>query len=76
MSDDMINQLSPQMVAPRPNTYTYTKALAEYLIAETTGNFRIAVVRPSIVGASWHEPVPGWVDNFNGPTGLLAAVGA
>ncbi len=25
-----------------------------------------AIVRPSIVGAAWKEPVPGWIDNFNG----------
>jgi len=75
MSDDMINQLAPQMIVPRPNTYTYTKALAEYLIVENSTDFPIAIVRPSIVGASWQEPFPGWVDNFNGPTGLLAAIG-
>ena len=32
-------------------------------------------VRPSIVGASWKEPFPGWIDNFNGPTGIFAAIG-
>ena len=25
-----------------------------------------AIVRPSIVGATWREPFPGWIDNFNG----------
>lgn len=25
--------------------------------------------------ASWREPIPGWVDNLNGPTGLLAGAG-
>jgi fatty acyl-CoA reductase len=75
MSDNMINQLSPQMIVPRPNTYTYTKALAEYLILESSTDFPVAIVRPSIVGASWQEPFPGWVDNFNGPSGMLAAIG-
>ena len=27
----------------------------------------------SIVGASWLEPFPGWLDNYNGPTGLYIA---
>jgi len=35
----------------------------------------VAIVRPSIIGAIWKEPLPGWTDNLNGPTGLFAAVG-
>ena len=27
------------------------------------------------MAASWKEPIPGWVDNLNGPTGLLAGAG-
>jgi len=34
----------------------------------------LAIVRPSIVGASWKEPFPGWIDNLNGPSGLYIAV--
>lgn len=25
--------------------------------------------------SSWKEPVVGWVDNWNGPTGIVSAVG-
>lgn len=25
--------------------------------------------------AAWREPVPGWVDNLNGPTGILVGAG-
>lgn len=28
-----------------------------------------------LVTASWKEPMPGWVDNMNGPTGMLAGAG-
>jgi fatty acyl-CoA reductase len=27
------------------------------------------------VTAAWKEPIPGWVDNLNGPTGLIAGAG-
>lgn len=27
------------------------------------------------VTAAMHEPVPGWVDNLNGPTGIFVAAG-
>jgi len=29
----------------------------------------IVVVRPSIVTPAWKEPLPGWIDNINGPSG-------
>ena len=52
-----------------PNTYTFTKAMAEKVIADNASDLPIAIMRPSIVVASWKEPLPGWVDNLNGPTG-------
>ena len=42
------------------------QALAESLLAQEAGELPVAVMRPSIVSASWREPYPGWVDNFNG----------
>jgi fatty acyl-CoA reductase len=35
----------------------------------------LAIVRPSIVTAALREPFPGWIDNLNGPTGLIAGGG-
>jgi len=52
-----------------PNTYTYTKALAEQLLEKECGDIPLAIVRPSIVTAAAKEPLPGWIDNLNGPTG-------
>jgi len=75
MSEDVLNDLTPKLIHPKPNTYTYTKGMAERILEEEAQDIRVAIVRPSIVGASWQDPFPGWVDNFNGPTGLLAAVG-
>lgn len=75
MSEDVLDTLSPKLVHPKPNTYTYTKAMAERILEEDAQDIRVAIVRPSIVGASWQDPFPGWVDNFNGPTGLFAAIG-
>lgn len=59
----------------RPNTYTYTKALAEHILIKEAGGLPVCIVRPSIVTASWQEPVPGWIDNINGATGLIAGAG-
>ncbi|CAG2166102.1 unnamed protein product, partial [Oppiella nova] len=75
MDDEVINSLTPKLLGDRPNTYTYTKALAESLLVDECGSLPVAIVRPSIVTASWKEPLPGWVDNINGPTGLILASG-
>lgn len=63
------------MIGKRPNTYTFTKALAEHLLSEECGGIPLAIVRPTIVTAALKEPIPGWVDNLNGPTGLIAGAG-
>uniref|UniRef100_A0A182PNZ7 Fatty acyl-CoA reductase n=1 Tax=Anopheles epiroticus TaxID=199890 RepID=A0A182PNZ7_9DIPT len=54
-----------------PNTYTYTKGLAEQICYEYRNDIPLVVFRPSIVTNSETEPLTGWVDNFNGPIGLL-----
>jgi len=63
------------IIGDRPNTYTYTKALAEDLIMTECEDLPVSIVRPSIVVSTWKEPVPGWVDNLNGPTGLFLIAG-
>ncbi|XP_062276525.1 fatty acyl-CoA reductase 1 [Scomber scombrus] len=75
MDDDLVLALTPKLIGERPNTYTYTKALAEYLVQQEAGDLNVAIIRPSIVGASWKEPFPGWIDNFNGPSGIFIAAG-
>nr|CAD7463332.1 unnamed protein product [Timema tahoe] len=35
----------------------------------------VLILRPSIVVPVWKEPLPGWTDNINGPTGLLIGAG-
>lgn len=48
-----------------PNTYTLTKSIAESLIAERASTVPIAVVRPSIVETSTHDPFCGWNEGVN-----------
>ncbi|EDW75357.2 uncharacterized protein Dwil_GK20125 [Drosophila willistoni] len=59
----------------QPNTYTFTKSLAEHVVNSYRDQLPIFIFRPSIVISTLEEPVPGWTDNFNGPTGLLVACG-
>lgn len=66
---ELIYNYNFRLIGKRPNTYTYTKALAEHLLMEECGGIPLAIVRPTIVTAAMKEPIPGWVDNLNGPTG-------
>ena len=54
---------------------TLEQALGEVALLYDGGCLPISIVRPSIVTAAWREPLPGWVENLNGPTGSIAAVG-
>jgi fatty acyl-CoA reductase len=77
LPDDALQAITDKILEGRPNTYTYTKALAEQAVAKNEGKYPIAIVRPSIVISAAKEPVEGWVDNVNGIAGLgcLAAIG-
>ncbi|KAH0616362.1 hypothetical protein JD844_027403 [Phrynosoma platyrhinos] len=73
MDESLIQEITPRLIGDWPNTYTFTKALAEYLLQQEKGNLNVAIIRPSIVGASWREPFPGWIDNINHFNGFLIA---
>ncbi|XP_050680781.1 putative fatty acyl-CoA reductase CG5065 [Leptidea sinapis] len=75
LSDDQLNLLAPSLMQKHPNSYTYSKRLAEALVRECYPELPAVVVRPSIVTPAFKEPKPGWVDNLNGPIGLMIGAG-
>ncbi|KAI8128070.1 putative fatty acyl-CoA reductase [Lucilia cuprina] len=72
---ETLNILFSKYSSDQPNTYTFTKSLAEHIINDYRHQLPIMVYRPSIVVSTIEEPIPGWVDNFNGPIGMLVACG-
>jgi thioester reductase-like protein len=58
-----------------PNTYTFTKSLAESLIAKHGAGLPIAVVRPAIVETSLSRPFPGWNEGINTSASLSYLLG-
>ena len=48
-----------------PNTYTLTKSIAESIIQRRCADLPYAIVRPSIVETSTHEPFSGWNEGVN-----------
>lgn len=75
LDEDLVDSLTPKLVGNRPNTYTFTKALAECWLKDNKGDLPLVIVRPSIVISTKDGPLKGWVDNWNGPTGIIAAAG-
>ncbi|XP_020291385.1 putative fatty acyl-CoA reductase CG5065 [Pseudomyrmex gracilis] len=73
MPDQTLEIIQQQLLGDQPNTYAYSKSLSENFVSKC--GLPVGVIRPSIVGASWKEPAPGWVDNMNGPTGLIVGAG-
>jgi alcohol-forming fatty acyl-CoA reductase len=73
MDDATAERITPGLVGARPNTYTFTKSLAEAILREDGKGMPVAIMRPSIIGAALRGSLPGWQDNLNGPGGLYIA---
>ncbi|XP_046643602.1 putative fatty acyl-CoA reductase CG5065 [Daphnia pulicaria] len=70
---DFTRSITKQLLGKsNPNTYTFSKSLAEQILEREKHNVPLAIVRPSIVTAAAKEPTPGWIDSLYGPTGLIA----
>ncbi|XP_053622005.1 putative fatty acyl-CoA reductase CG5065 [Plodia interpunctella] len=76
LPEDLMMEITPKFISPKPNTYTFTKAMAEHAVQQH-GNkgYACAIFRPTIVISSVKHPYPGWIENLNGPSGVIAAAG-
>jgi len=63
-----------ELIGTYPNTYTYTKSMAERSMKTRLGNLRCAIVRPSIIICANHEPVPGWIDTLAAAGGMVFSI--
>ncbi|XP_071876806.1 putative fatty acyl-CoA reductase CG5065 isoform X1 [Bombus fervidus] len=69
-----INLLEKRILKTYPNTYTFSKNLAEQIVANKCKDLPVAIVRPSIIGASLEEPCPGWIQNISALTGVFLLI--
>jgi thioester reductase-like protein len=58
-----IEKATPKLLGDYPNAYTFTKAIAENLLVRNRGNIPVSIVRPTIIGSAWKDPIPGWIDS-------------
>ena len=59
-----------------PNTYTFTKCLAELILTKRRGNVPLTLLRPSIVSACRNYPFPGWIDSHAAYAAFISLIGA
>ena len=57
------------------DTYTFTKWLAEQLLARDRGDVPLVIFRPAIIEGSFDEPAPGWIDGLRMADPLFLAFG-
>ncbi|XP_039444625.1 putative fatty acyl-CoA reductase CG5065 isoform X2 [Culex pipiens pallens] len=73
--EETLDVLAPMYMGFLPNTYVFTKSLAEQIVNDYKDKLPLILFRPSIVISTMKDPIPGWMDNFNGPVGLLVGCG-
>ncbi|TNV85444.1 hypothetical protein FGO68_gene11996 [Halteria grandinella] len=78
MSPEEQDKNLPQILGPWPNTYTFTKSMAERTLKKKKPlDMPCLILRPSIIQAAIKEPLPGWTDTLSaaGGLGVVVAVG-
>ncbi|XP_076382452.1 fatty acyl-CoA reductase wat-like [Megalopta genalis] len=71
LDDDKLLAIEATLRGKWPNNYIYSKSTAENVVLKYAGDLPVGIVRPSIVTATFHEPLEGWINNINGVTGIL-----
>ncbi|XP_020803442.1 fatty acyl-CoA reductase wat [Drosophila serrata] len=74
--EEMLNALTRKLIVGFPNTYTFTKNLAESLVNDYRHRLPMIVYRPSIILFAVEEPSPSFSPSLTGAMGLFALVGA
>ena len=57
------------------DTYVFTKAMGEQLLAAERGDVPLAIIRPSIIEGALKEPFPGWIEGVRMADPLILAYG-
>ncbi|XP_029156038.1 fatty acyl-CoA reductase 1-like [Nylanderia fulva] len=73
--EHILKTFTAKYLGTMPNTYTFTKRLAEQVVSDYSKSLPCVIVRPSIVISTAFDPVKGSLDNFNGPVGMLVGGG-
>ncbi|CAG9862416.1 unnamed protein product [Phyllotreta striolata] len=75
LSDKLLDNLVPTILEKYPNTYAFTKQIAESVVQDLGKSLPVGITRPSIVVSTVKEPVRAWINNMYGATGVVAGSG-
>ncbi|CAG9815212.1 unnamed protein product [Phaedon cochleariae] len=75
LTDKMLDNLQPMLLDKYPNTYAYTKQVAEDVVRQCGEGLPVGIIRPSIVVSTYREPIKGWINNMYGATGVATGAG-
>jgi fatty acyl-CoA reductase len=66
LTENEVESMAKEILGNLPNSYSYSKALAEALVNEACSKDKLPamILRPSIVIPTLSDPVPGWTDNL------------
>ncbi|XP_070495731.1 putative fatty acyl-CoA reductase CG5065, partial [Chironomus tepperi] len=73
MDENILNFVTKKYTNFMPNTYVFSKNLAESVTQHYSDRLPAIVFRPSIILSAIKEPFRGYVDNINGPMGIFLA---
>jgi fatty acyl-CoA reductase len=65
LNPQQVIEKEKQIIGKYPNTYTFTKSLAERALKKRHGHVKLAIIRPSVVIGSAEEPVLGWTETIS-----------
>ena len=74
-NDKEVHDNEKKIIGEFPNTYTFTKNLAEKQLRKNLGNVKCVIWRPSIIASGLKQPFPGWTDSMSAAGGLTVLGG-
>lgn len=63
-NDHLKNSVIRAMLHGWPNTYVFTKAMGEMLLADFKEKANLIILRPTIITSTYREPFPGWIEGL------------
>ena len=70
MGPGVVAENEEKFIGDWPNSYTFTKFMAEQCLKKNRGNMRLAIIRPSLIISCYEEPCQGWTDTVSAAGGI------
>ena len=69
-----MHEQESKILGSYPNTYTFSKAIAERTLKKLRGNIPVTILRPSIIVSCYEDPFEGWIDSPAASGGIVIGV--